>query len=218
MEEENSLSRILTDSIDEAVRFADLGAQFYTGLGLPEPKWPGAKGAGGSGGIYGGTGGITNSIITVTTAIAAAGSIGYWAVSHNHGSAADKSIPVVINESLSTQPEPPQLEETKKQANKMQVSTNPPSRHISRDIGDKVFIKVNLGSPTNLRIEVIDETQILIRVLTDGPHDAGTVRVPWDGKDSLGRTAPVGRYRIRIITPEGIQENSLEIKPKGETQ
>ena len=47
------------------------------------------------------------------------------------------------------------------------------------------------------RVDVVSPAGRLLRVLAEGPVEAGAREVAWDGRDAEGRPAPAGVYIVR---------------------
>ena len=66
------------------------------------------------------------------------------------------------------------------------------------------FILGGTGSPTDLRVDVIDaESAVVFSTFMRDVSPNQSVRFRWKGRDSSGRTAAAGRYTFRISDPEG---------------
>jgi len=63
----------------------------------------------------------------------------------------------------------------------------------------EIFFFLPQASPVSLK--VFSVTGQLVKVLADGPHDAGTHRVSWEGKDLNGMEAASGVYFYRLEAP-----------------
>ena len=61
--------------------------------------------------------------------------------------------------------------------------------------------------PTSLRI--FDLRGQLVRVLLDGPHDAGHFSVSWDGRDDTGRAVASGTYFSRLTGGDVVQQHKM---------
>jgi flagellar hook assembly protein FlgD len=59
---------------------------------------------------------------------------------------------------------------------------------------------------TSARIEVFDVSGRSVRVLTDGPQEAGARLARWDGKDARGSVVASGVYYCRM-TSEDFEES-----------
>jgi hypothetical protein len=79
-----------------------------------------------------------------------------------------------------------------------------PARFILRAPGPNPFQRVTRlefdvpQSGPRVRIDVFSVNGGLVRSLLDGPQNAGTHSVTWDGRDARGRTVPAGMYVIRM--------------------
>ena len=58
-------------------------------------------------------------------------------------------------------------------------------------------------------VQVFDAQGRLVRVLNDGPRDAGLQSVLWDGRDFTGRQLAAGIYVVRLVTPAGTFSEKL---------
>ncbi|NNE44082.1 MAG: T9SS type A sorting domain-containing protein, partial [Gemmatimonadetes bacterium] len=63
-------------------------------------------------------------------------------------------------------------------------------------------VSLALAAPGPVRITVFDVTGRAVRRLADGEWPAGTVRIPWDGRDGAGRAVAPGIYFIRLLGSE----------------
>ncbi len=63
----------------------------------------------------------------------------------------------------------------------------------------EIFFFLPQASPVSLK--VFSVTGQLVKVLADGPHDAGTHRVSWEGKDFNGMEVASGVYFYRLEAP-----------------
>ena len=63
-------------------------------------------------------------------------------------------------------------------------------------------IRFELDRPQQVRVTVYDVTGRLVKVLTDGPMEAGPQMRIWQGRDSGGRQVPSGVYYVRMVAGE----------------
>ena len=70
-----------------------------------------------------------------------------------------------------------------------------PTRDIAR-------IEFSLPKSGNIRLEVYDTRGQLVRLISEGHHEAGTYRDQWDGINELNRSVPSGMYYIRLSGEE----------------
>ncbi len=63
---------------------------------------------------------------------------------------------------------------------------------------DGVTVPYVLPAAGLVRVAVYDVLGRLVRVLTDGPHDAGPHDARWDGRDASGRRVASGAYVVRL--------------------
>lgn len=54
------------------------------------------------------------------------------------------------------------------------------------------------GKATSVTVRVLDASGKELRAFELGPRSAGTVTVPWDGKDGSGNLQPAGSYQISV--------------------
>ncbi len=59
-------------------------------------------------------------------------------------------------------------------------------------------IPFSLLAPSNVTITIHDVGGRRVRVLPSGRRDAGSHRVPWDGRDEEGRPVPAGSYWVHV--------------------
>lgn len=64
-------------------------------------------------------------------------------------------------------------------------------------------LDLTLARAGRVRVEMIDLAGRLVRVLDDGPQDAGHREVTWDGRDTSGSRVASGVYFARLVTEGG---------------
>ena len=63
---------------------------------------------------------------------------------------------------------------------------------------DSLLVPLRLdGDATDVQLEILDATGILVRVVDLGQLGAGSQDATWDGRTSVGGWAPAGRYLVR---------------------
>lgn len=67
----------------------------------------------------------------------------------------------------------------------------------------RTVVAFDLGRPGPVRAAVYGVDGRLVRLLTEGPRDAGRHELTWDGCDDGGRRAGAGVYLLRLTTPDG---------------
>jgi hypothetical protein len=60
-------------------------------------------------------------------------------------------------------------------------------------------LRFDLPQAARVRLEVLDPAGRLVTVLAEGWRDAGPHAVPWDGRDSSGRSVASGVYVSRLL-------------------
>lgn len=63
-----------------------------------------------------------------------------------------------------------------------------------------VALRFTLAAPSRVRLELLDCTGRLVRVLEDGERGAGPYALGWDGTDEGGRPVAPGLYFARLVT------------------
>jgi hypothetical protein len=66
-----------------------------------------------------------------------------------------------------------------------------------------VVIQCRLDAASVVDLEIFDASGSLVRRLEEGPRAAGSLLIPWDGRDLAGRRLPAGIYVVRLVTPAG---------------
>jgi flagellar hook assembly protein FlgD len=75
----------------------------------------------------------------------------------------------------------------------------PPAPNPTRGAAELAFTLPGSGvRPVRLRL--YDVHGRLVRVLIEGPLPAGSHRLPWDGRDQVGRRVASGVYFLRLET------------------
>jgi serine protease len=64
-------------------------------------------------------------------------------------------------------------------------------------------LSFRMAAAGRVRARVFNSRGELTRTLADGPREAGTQTLRWDGRDERGQDAPSGIYFVRIDTSEG---------------
>lgn len=62
-----------------------------------------------------------------------------------------------------------------------------------------------------ITVRVFGASGRAIRTLHDGPHAAGAVVLPWDGRDDAGREVPSGIYLTRVDTAVGVTAGRVTV-------
>ena len=85
----------------------------------------------------------------------------------------------------------------------------PPAPNPSRGA---TLLRYRLAAAGEVRLEVVDVTGRVVRVLVDGmPRDAGFHTEQWDGRDPSGGPASAGLYFVRLRRPDGEDVRKLTI-------
>lgn len=234
-EEDEALARLLSDSMDESVRFADEAARFYASLALPEPQWPGGlppSALGGLSGLGGIAAGLVGSLII-------GGAIG-WRLSVRPLTIefAPPPEPLATEQGIQEEaPAPPAAAAPAVPAPAVPAPAKPAAAHAARKApaasqpvaavaggpatgpekyatGNELTIKVDLKEASSVAVDVYDSAGALVRQLGAGHYPAGIHRFPWDGKDASGLPVKPGRYRVLLTTGEKVMEQWLVINAK----
>ena len=92
------------------------------------------------------------------------------------------------------------------------LPTGPQLRqNVPNPFNSATVIPYFLLEPGPARLEVYALTGQLVAVLHQGPQPAGFHRLPWDGKDSEGRSLASGVYLYRLVLNSGAQTRKLTI-------
>jgi hypothetical protein len=75
--------------------------------------------------------------------------------------------------------------------------------------GDAVTLRFALPAAGPARVALHDLAGRRVRVLADGPYEAGTQAVRWDGRDASGRRAAPGVYFATLETGAGVRSARL---------
>ena len=71
---------------------------------------------------------------------------------------------------------------------------------------------VNVGEPTsNLRLEIYDDANALVRSIDVGTRAPGEFRFSWNGTNSNGETVAPGRYQVKALAQAGDGQKALEV-------
>jgi len=81
--------------------------------------------------------------------------------------------------------------------------------HWSDDATAK--ISYTLPQAGNVSVQILDESDQVIRTLNEGLQAAGDHVLEWDGRDNLGNLAPPGDYRVQVMTGDG-QETASQLQ------
>ena len=73
------------------------------------------------------------------------------------------------------------------------------------------MISWSLLQPGEARLEVFALTGQRVAVLHEGPAQAGTHRLNWDGRDDQGRPLGSGMYVYRLVTAAGAETRKLTL-------
>jgi flagellar hook assembly protein FlgD len=65
------------------------------------------------------------------------------------------------------------------------------------------LLRFALPENGRVRLDVLDVTGRVVRVLADGEYQRGRYSVVWDGRDAQGRVAGNGVYVYRLATEAG---------------
>lgn len=85
----------------------------------------------------------------------------------------------------------------------------PPAPNPSRG---GTLLRYRLATAGEVRLEVVDVTGRVVRVLVDGlPRAAGFHAEHWDGRDPSGGSASAGLYFVRLRRPDGEEVRKLTI-------
>ena len=60
-------------------------------------------------------------------------------------------------------------------------------------------------------VEVIDLAGRRVRVLSEGPMEAGNHRLVWDGRDGAGVVVATGTYLARVVSNGGVATGKLVV-------
>ena len=67
------------------------------------------------------------------------------------------------------------------------------------------------GKAMENTLEIYNQSNVLIRSLSQGLQPAGSHSVTWDGRDATGSLVPSGRYRIMLKSFDGLNTFEVEI-------
>lgn len=70
-------------------------------------------------------------------------------------------------------------------------------------------IRCNLPRPATLTLAVYDVTGRRVALLAEGPHQAGTLSLAWDGRDDNGRKLSPGVYVASLVAGEASTSRKL---------
>ena len=72
-------------------------------------------------------------------------------------------------------------------------------------------IPLGLKTAGVTKLAVFDVAGRLVKTLIDGPMEAGSRVVEWDGRDDGGRSVASGFYVIRLTAPDDVRTRSVKI-------
>ncbi len=81
--------------------------------------------------------------------------------------------------------------------------------HWSDDATSKV--SYTLQEAGNVSVQILDESDQVIRILDEGLQASGEHILEWDGRDSLGNLVPPGDYQVQVMTGEG-QDTATQLQ------
>lgn len=75
----------------------------------------------------------------------------------------------------------------------------------------RVSIRYRVGQETTAKLELYDVSGRKVRSLIDGPIEAGSHDIAFDGKDDRGQSVPSGIYFLRFDTPEVLEVRQITL-------
>ena len=203
--EHEGLSKLLSESPDEALRYENLLEQNYLATGLPHPALP--KGLQSLPDIGGGGLAAVNGGIKLLLVVLALGGLVFW-----------KYWPSPKAES-STTAQPPFVQplpekpfaEPLKQVLKKQVPVEPQAAGPAQE-GQELNVVVDSPQRSLVTVRILDQAGKEIRVLYTGFVEAGKWNFNWDGLLGNGEAAGAGDYRIDVQTGSAHLFKDIRIK------
>jgi hypothetical protein len=199
--ETQSLEELLEKSPEASLRFGEMLRQEYTSLGLPEPKIPknfrspvSIPPAAWLGPVLG------------LSVLVGLGSLAWWMwpraeikVPALTAALPQKPIMAEVHHDPGVLPPPPVQLPQKWEADSVE--------------GNRLSVVVELEKLAQVQVRVLNPQDQPLRVLFDGPLNAGKWAIQWDGRLADGSRAGSGKYLIQVKAGSQVMSKSVSVEP-----